>query len=47
MLENKFPNDWEAQKNIPLIKKTAQEVWGDNITFGEIEDLGAPWTEFE
>ena len=37
---------WEAE-HIDLIEKTALEIWGDNITFGEIEDLGAPWPEFE
>ena len=47
MLESNNRYDQEAQNNIALIKKTAQEVWGDNITFGEIEDLGAPWPEFE
>ena len=37
---------WEAE-HIDLIEKTALEIWGDNITFGEIEDLGAPWAEFK
>ena len=47
MLESNNRYDQEAQNNIALIKKTAQEVWGDNITFGEIEDSGAPWAEFK
>ena len=37
---------WEAE-HIDLIEKTALEIWGDNITFGEVEDLGAPWAEFK
>ena len=31
---------WEAE-HIDLIEKTALEIWGDNITLGEIKDLGA------
>lgn len=44
---NNYLTDWEAVENIDLIKKTALQVWGENIEFGEIKGSNSPYPEFE
>ena len=39
---NNYLTDWEAVENIDLIKKTALQVWGENIEFGEIKGSNSP-----
>ncbi len=46
MLENSYIHNKWAQKHIDLIKKTAMEIWGSNITFDEIKGTSAPVPEF-
>ena len=39
--------DKEAIRNIHLIKSIAEQIWGDNVVFGEINILNTPYSQFE
>ena len=37
----------EAIKNIDLLKSVAEQVWGENVVFGELKVIDSPYAEFE
>ena len=37
----------EAIRNIHLIKSVAEQIWGSNVIFGEINVLNTPYAQFE
>ena len=37
----------EAKENLELIYETAEQLWGSNCTFSELEIKNSPWSEFE
>ena len=37
----------EAIRNIHLIKSVAEQIWGSNVIFGEINVLNTPYSQFE
>ena len=39
--------DNEARGHIDLIKQTAEKIWGANVSFGEMNIMPYPHTEFE
>ncbi|MPN39957.1 hypothetical protein SDC9_187491 [bioreactor metagenome] len=36
----------DAKVNISLIKATANQVWGNDVEFGELKVINSPYPEF-
>jgi hypothetical protein len=39
--------DSEAKENLQLIYETAEQLWGNDCVFSDIQIINAPWSEFE
>lgn len=44
---NSYLEDWEAVENIESIRNAAQQVWGKNVRFSDIQGKDSPYSEFE